>query len=184
MITPVYLLRHIGFSVFHLATIPATLRSQRGKNVPNARTGFNDFFIPLVRISFHRHLDVRMSGDGLKRLHVDAGRCCQCNIGMTEGIDSSVSRLWVTFGDNFWGSVCAGQGMLSCPSLTAYSIAGIALGVLRHCAASCGIVRQLSGGRFALGRVTYLAVFVFGVKKAGHEAACPGKGMPRMKTEI
>ena len=80
-------------------------------------------------------------------------------------IDPSVSRLLVTFGDNFLGSVCAGQGMLSRPSLTVYMIAGIDLGimrsrpsltvyiiahidlgVLRHCAASCDIVRQLSGG--------------------------------------
>ena len=76
-----------------------------------------------------------------------------------------VSRLLATLCDNFWGSVCAGQGMLSRPSLTVYIIAGIDLGimryrpsltvyiiahidlgVLRHCAASCDIVRQLSGG--------------------------------------
>ena len=43
-------------------------------------------------------------------------------------------------------------------------IVHIALGVLRHCAASCCIARQLSGGRFALGRVTYLAFFAFDVK--------------------
>lgn len=56
-----------------------------------------------------------------------------------------VSRLLATLCDNFWGSVCAGQGMLSRPSLTVYIIAHIDLGVLRHCAASCDIVRQLSG---------------------------------------
>ena len=56
-----------------------------------------------------------------------------------------VSRLLATLCDNFWGSVCAGQGMLSRPSLTVYIIAGIDLGVLRHCATSCDIVRQLSG---------------------------------------
>lgn len=56
-----------------------------------------------------------------------------------------VSRLLATLCDNFWGSVCAGQGMLSRPSLTVYIIAHIDLGVLRHCATSCDIVRQLSG---------------------------------------
>ena len=35
--------------------------------------------------------------------------------------------------------------MRSRPSLTVYIIAHIDLGVLRHCAASCDIVRQLSG---------------------------------------
>ena len=47
-------------------------------------------------------------------------------------IDSSVSRLLVTFGDNFLSSGCAGQGMLSRPSLTVYMIAGIDLGIMRH----------------------------------------------------
>ena len=60
-------------------------------------------------------------------------------------IDSSVSRLLVTFGDNFLSSGCAGQGMLFCPSLTVYIIAHIALGVLRLCATLYDIVRQLSG---------------------------------------
>ena len=83
-----------------------------------------------------------------------------------------VSRLLATSGDDFLSSGCAGQGMLSRPSLTVYMIARIDLGimrsrpsltvyiiahidlgVLRHCAASCDIVRQLSGGRFAPGRV-------------------------------
>lgn len=60
-------------------------------------------------------------------------------------IDSSVSRLLVTFGDNFLSSGCAGQGMRSRPFLTVYMIAGIDLGIMRHCATSCDIVRQLSG---------------------------------------
>ena len=60
-------------------------------------------------------------------------------------IDSSVSRLLVTFGDNFLSSGCAGQGMCSRLSLTVYIIAHIALGVLRHHATSRDIVRQLSG---------------------------------------
>ena len=49
-------------------------------------------------------------------------------------IDSTVLRLLVTFGDNFLSSGCAGQGMLSRPSLTVYIIAGIDLGIMRHCA--------------------------------------------------
>ena len=60
-------------------------------------------------------------------------------------IDSSVSRLLVTFGDDFLSSGCAGQGMLSRPSLTVYMIARIDLGIMRHHATSCDIVRQLSG---------------------------------------
>ena len=63
-------------------------------------------------------------------------------------IDSSVSRLLVTFGDNFLSSGCAGQGMLFCPSLTVYIIAHIALGVSRLCATLYDIVRQLLGARF------------------------------------
>ena len=58
---------------------------------------------------------------------------------------SSVSRLLVTFGDNFLSSGCAGQGMRSRPSLTVYIIARIDLGIMRHHATSCDIVRQLSG---------------------------------------
>ena len=48
-----------------------------------------------------------------------------------------VSRLLATLCDNFWGSVCAGQGMLSRPSLTVYIIAGIDLGIMRHRATLC-----------------------------------------------
>ena len=53
-----------------------------------------------------------------------------------------------------WSTGCTARGcfspmqggiMRSRPSLTVYMIAGIDLGVLRHCAASCNIVRQLSG---------------------------------------
>ena len=56
-------------------------------------------------------------------------------------IDSTVLRLLVTFGDNFLSSGCVGQGMLSRPSLTVYIIAGIDLGIMRHRATSCDIVR-------------------------------------------
>lgn len=56
-------------------------------------------------------------------------------------IDLTVLRLLVTFGDNFLSSSCAGQGMLSRPSLTVYIIAGIDLGIMRHHATSCDIVR-------------------------------------------
>ena len=56
-------------------------------------------------------------------------------------IDSTVLRLLVTFGDNFLSSGCAGQGMLSRPSLIVYIIAGIDLGIMRHRATSCDIVR-------------------------------------------
>ena len=52
-------------------------------------------------------------------------------------IDSSVSRLLVTFGDNFLSSGCAGQGMRSRPSLTVYIIARIDLGIMRHRATLC-----------------------------------------------
>lgn len=55
---------------------------------------------------------------------------------------SSVSRLLVTFGDNFLSSGCAGQGMRSRPSLTVYIIARIDLGIMRHHATSCDIVRH------------------------------------------
>ena len=48
-----------------------------------------------------------------------------------------VSRLLATLCDNFWGSVCAGQGMLSRPSLTVYMIARIDLGIMRHRATLC-----------------------------------------------
>ena len=48
-----------------------------------------------------------------------------------------VSRLLATLCDNFWGSVCAGQGMRSRPSLTVYIIAGIDLGIMRHRATLC-----------------------------------------------
>lgn len=61
-----------------------------------------------------------------------------------------VSRLLATLCDNFWGSVCAGQGMLSRPSLTVYIIAGIDLGIMRHRATLCDNFQ----GRFAPGRVT------------------------------
>ena len=105
-----------------------------------------------------------------------------------------VSRLLATLCDNFWGSVCAGQGMLSRPSLTVYIIAGIDLGimryrpsltvyiiahidlgVLRHCAASCDIVRQLSGGRFAPGRVPMTFCGVYRTFRARRTVRHPAK---------
>ena len=75
-------------------------------------------------------------------------------------IDSSVSRLLVTFGDNFLSSGCAGLSMLSCPSLTVYIIACIDLGVLRHHATPCDIVCQLLG---------------FDSRQAGYSTYCLGR---------
>ena len=64
-------------------------------------------------------------------------------------IDSPVSRLLVTFGDNFLSSGCAGQGMRSRPSLTVYIIARIDLGIMRHRATLCANFQ----GSIRVGRV-------------------------------
>ena len=62
-----------------------------------------------------------------------------CGMALCDGPGKRMSCPWLVFFD---------EGLhhaLSRPSLTVYIIAGIDLGIMRHHATSCDIVRQLSG---------------------------------------
>lgn len=81
------------FFTHRFGTGLAQTASSRLEHIPDHRARLHDLFLSGVRIAFHRHLDVRVPRDLLKRLDVDPGGSRHRDVGVPENVRRCVMQV-------------------------------------------------------------------------------------------